>query len=227
MKKYFKLISVVLVAAGMTALCSAEASNMEKQTVESRVEQYYNIAESENLFEVYRSYELTPEILTNREGTIIVEEIIGKCINEKTGDGFELGKELEYYNYISYKDVKGVKAGDVVCSYFIYNPDNNFEDDIIERYDFIVDRAAKRAKAADGKFQHSFGKHYQFKSNDNTVWWALTAEEIGFIPVEDTEYTLFYDDNGTTIENKNCGCKPEWECECEVYDDIFLGIVKK
>lgn len=226
MKKYIKLISLALAATGMTVICNAEASNMEKQTVETRVEQYYNIAESENLFKIYRSYELTPEILTNRKGTIIVEEVIGKCINEKTGDGFELGKEHDYYNYISYKNVKGVKAGDIVCSYFIFNPDNNFEDDIIERYDFIVDSAEKRIKSVDGKFHNSFGKYYQFKSNDDTVWWALTTDDIGFVPAADAEYTLYYDNNGTTTENKNCDCKPE--CECEVYDDIFLGFsIKK
>ena len=32
--------------------------------------------------------------------------------------------------------------------------------------------------------------------------------------------------NGTTTENKNCGCLPEWECECEVYDDLFLSIAE-
>jgi len=94
------------------------------------------------------------------------------------------------------------------------------------------------AIAIDGKF-HCSGEwykgedfsiaetYYQFKSNDDTVWWALTVEDIGFIPEENTEYTLIYFDNDTTVENKNCDCKPEWECECEVYDDIFLGIVKK
>lgn len=38
------------------------------------------------------------------------------------------------------------------------------------------------------------------------------------------DYILKYDNNGTTAENKSCECLPEWECECEVYDDIFLGI---
>lgn len=69
--------------------------------------------------------------------------------------------------------------------------------------------------------------YYQFKSNDNTVWWALTSEDLGFIPKMDKEYTLIYYDNDTTAENKNCGCPLEWECECELYDDIYLGIVAK
>ena len=63
--------------------------------------------------------------------------------------------------------------------------------------------------------------HYQFKSYDNTVWWAITVEEIGFTPTANKLYTLVYYDNGTT----DCyECPEEYNCECEVYDDIFLGI---
>lgn len=67
--------------------------------------------------------------------------------------------------------------------------------------------------------------YYQFRSSDDTVWWALTEEQIGGIPDNETEYTLIYYNNGTTAENKPCDCLPEWECECEVYDDIFIGII--
>ena len=66
--------------------------------------------------------------------------------------------------------------------------------------------------------------YYQFKSNDNEVWWVLTESEIGFIPSENTEYVLVYDNNGTTKANKPCDCAPELDCECEVYDDVFLGV---
>lgn len=65
---------------------------------------------------------------------------------------------------------------------------------------------------------------YQFRSHDNEVWWQLTAEEIGFVPKANTEYTLTYDNNGTTKANKPCNCAPEFECECEVYDDILIGV---
>ena len=66
--------------------------------------------------------------------------------------------------------------------------------------------------------------YYHFKSNDDKVWWLVTADELGFIPKANTEYVLVYDDNGTTKANKPCDCAPEDECECEVYDDIFLGV---
>ena len=66
--------------------------------------------------------------------------------------------------------------------------------------------------------------YYQFKSNDNEVWWLLTEEEIGHIPNGNTEYALTYDNNGTTKANKPCDCTPELDCECEVYDDTFISI---
>jgi hypothetical protein len=84
-----------------------------------------------------------------------------------------------------------------------------------------------------GKFHHTMelkdingteDLYYQFRSSDNTVWWLLTETEMGFVPDYNTEYTLTYDNNGTTKENKSCDCKPEWDCECEVYDDVFINI---
>lgn len=68
---------------------------------------------------------------------------------------------------------------------------------------------------------------YHFKSYDDSVWWLLTEEQIGEIPTEGKTYTLTYDDKGTTAENKTCDCPPEWECECEFYDDDFISIVTK
>lgn len=89
------------------------------------------------------------------------------------------------------------------------------------------------AKKTTGAFHGSFevtdsngnaDTYYQFRSNDCTVWWLLTEEEIGFVPKAGKTYTLSYDDNGTTRENKPCNCDYEDHCECEVYDDIFLGV---
>lgn len=82
---------------------------------------------------------------------------------------------------------------------------------------------------AHGKFTNTFldvdGKtYYQFKSRDDSVWWVLTKEEIGFIPSLEEEYVLLYCNNGTTSENKHCDCLTKWDCECEVYDDVFFGI---
>ena len=69
-------------------------------------------------------------------------------------------------------------------------------------------------------------EYFHFKSNDNAVWWLLTAKEMGFTPKANTEYVLTYDNKGTTKANKPCGCEPEFECECEVYDDELVSIVE-
>ena len=87
-------------------------------------------------------------------------------------------------------------------------------------------------ETAVGKFTSEFtepnGKHYyQFKSCDDTVWWCLTEDEIGFIPSMDKKYVLLYCNNGTTKENKPCDCIAEWGCECEVYDDVFMEIYEE
>ena len=65
--------------------------------------------------------------------------------------------------------------------------------------------------------------YYQFKSYDDAVWWAITAEEIGFEPKENTEYTLIYYNNGTTDCTE---CPEEFDCECEVYDDVFIAVLE-
>ena len=64
--------------------------------------------------------------------------------------------------------------------------------------------------------------YYQFKSNDDEVWWCLTEDEIGFIPEQGKSYLLAYYQNGTTKNNHECA--EEYECECYCYDDIYLGV---
>lgn len=62
---------------------------------------------------------------------------------------------------------------------------------------------------------------YQFKSYDDKVWWLLSIKDIGFMPEENKTYKLIYYNNQTT----DCfDCEPKYDCECEVYDDIFLAI---
>lgn len=67
--------------------------------------------------------------------------------------------------------------------------------------------------------------HYLFKSDDNETWCNLTESEIGFIPNTTDKYILTYDNGGTPEQDLSiCGCLPEWECECHVYDDEFISI---
>lgn len=73
-----------------------------------------------------------------------------------------------------------------------------------------------------GSFEWLDGRNwYQFKSYDNTVWWALTTDSIGFVPEANKTYILTYYNNGTTDCTE---CAEEFECECEVYDDIFIAV---
>lgn len=88
---------------------------------------------------IYNTDELTAEILEHRTNgnKILVERVVGEVINEK--DGKILNTEETYYNYISYSKVNFAhKNGDVVVSYFVYNPFNNEIDDTLLRFDFKV-----------------------------------------------------------------------------------------
>ena len=90
--------------------------------------------------EEYWSEDLTFDILEKRQhtGTIIVEKIIGTVIDKKK-NGKIMGAEAGH-DYISYKRVKGAKKGDTILTICIYNPDNGYCDDILERFDYIIDR---------------------------------------------------------------------------------------
>lgn len=108
-----------------------------------------------------------------------------------------------------------------------YNNYLNFVDIPQEKFNTIKREGEKiRPSTVVGKFEHlgewykgeNFSEaetYYQFKSNDNNIWWALTLEDLSLTPDADAEYTLIYYDNDTP-----------GVCECEVYDDIFLAIYK-
>lgn len=118
----------------------------------------------------------------------------------------------------------------------VYGREIKFIDIPMENFNREVKQSQKiDFQTVYGKFYNTIeaihnGKNetmYQFRSFDNSVWWLLSESEIGFVPNYNNTYVLMYCDNGTTAENKTCGCPPEWECECELYDDIFLGIFEK
>ena len=97
---------------------------------------YYRYAENLNQIEVVNASELTLKELENRNGKLIIERVVGVVKDAETGAGYELDN-INYY--ISYANTKGIKNGDIVCSYFIYNPDTNYADDIIMRFDYVID----------------------------------------------------------------------------------------
>jgi len=101
---------------------------------------YNKLADDLSIVEVCDSKKLTGEMLRNRNGHIIIEKTIGKVTNDDL-DGRILNYISRDYDYISYKNVEGAKKGDIILTYSIYNPDTDYEDDIIARYDYIIDRA--------------------------------------------------------------------------------------
>ena len=115
----------------------------------------------------------------------------------------------------------------------------NYKGKVKERtlhgYDFDIPVVLSEnipTETAIGKFTNEFididGKQYfQFKSYDDAVWWILTKDDIGFVPMLEKEYALLYCNNGTTKENKSCDCVPDLECECEVYDDVLIEIYEE
>ena len=83
-------------------------------------------------------------MLTNRTNLqrAIVERVIGIVTNkERKSDGRILNTDSEQYNYISYNgcDLE-YTTGTIIVTYLMYNPNTNYEDDIIERYDYILDK---------------------------------------------------------------------------------------
>lgn len=86
----------------------------------------------------YGTDEITYDILVNRTpDTIIVEKVVGVVLNAETGDGRVLNTEDPVYNYINYGGL-GLNDMDIVVTFDIYNPETQYEDDVIQRLDFKV-----------------------------------------------------------------------------------------
>lgn len=121
-------------------------TNNQTDYYNSQVEFYDNMIEDANTMEIYDTSELTPQIMANRNGKVIVEKIVGKVTNDRL-DGEILNCDIEEGgytnkdggNYISYQRVDGAKKGDKILTYYIYNPFTNEQDDVMTRLDFIID----------------------------------------------------------------------------------------
>jgi hypothetical protein len=132
MKKYI-LIGALL----MTILISG--FSVGETPKRNRLELYDEIIQDLDVVQIMDSSDLTMEALKNRKGKIIIEQCIGIVTSSK-GDGKILnGNDLEY-DYINYGCVEDINVGDIILTYFVYNPDNNVPDDIIYRTDYIIDK---------------------------------------------------------------------------------------
>ena len=71
------------------------------------------------------------EALQHRKGKIVIEVITGTVTNEN-GDG-----QIDYQGYIKYHG--DLAVGTQVETVMVYNPDNNYIDDIMYRTDTIIE----------------------------------------------------------------------------------------
>ena len=124
---------LLVIASLIGIIASAKTANAET------VDFYNQLSEDLNIIQVYSVDDLDGDKLENRNGNIIIEKIIGQVLNAD-GDGIILNTK-DRHNYISYKNVKDAEVGDIILTYCIYNPDTNGTDDIIDRFDYIIDRA--------------------------------------------------------------------------------------
>ena len=123
--------------------CMEKAENKPYNT--SQV-QFYDEMIKSNTIEIYDTSELTHDIMFNRNGKIIVEKVIGEVVNDNF-DGKILNAGTDYENYtnkndslyINYERVEGAKEGDIILTYFIYNPFTKAQDDVMTRLDFVID----------------------------------------------------------------------------------------
>lgn len=90
-----------------------------------------------NKIHIIDSADLTIKDLQNRNGNIIIEKCIGVVL-DTDGNGKVLNYADPDYDYISYKSIANANVDDLIMTYFIYNPYNNFEDDILFRIDYII-----------------------------------------------------------------------------------------
>ena len=94
-------------------------------------------------FHIYDSRNVTGGMLANRTKSekIIIERVIAIITNRnREGDAKVLNTNGDY-NYISYYGTDlDYTTGTVMITYLMYNPETDYEDDIIERYDYVLDR---------------------------------------------------------------------------------------
>lgn len=81
------------------------------------------------------------DIITKRKPFLVVETCIG-TVTDRHEDGRAYGYDHNG-NFIGYGNVNNVQLADKVLSFMVWNPFNNYEDDIIARFDFIVGSEAK------------------------------------------------------------------------------------
>lgn len=89
------------------------------------------------------SSDLTPGIIANRNGKLLIERCV--CYVDKFEYGQGSGTILNCFNpllnYVHYENMdEEIRKGTIVITYFVYNPDGKNIDDVIDVYDFVLTR---------------------------------------------------------------------------------------
>lgn len=112
--------------------------NVTSAPVQARTE--LDITKNAPITRVIDCDKLTEKMLTHRSSKkchiMYIERIYGIVTdNEKNGKVLNPPEDGSYY--ISYASVADAEIGDLIITYCVYNPYTNYDDDVIERWDFI------------------------------------------------------------------------------------------
>ena len=132
MKKKATIITVIL---SLIVAITASAAGVRSANWYKKYVKHHKIA---NVRE-YWNEDINYDLLANRGDDIIIEKILGTVVNGKK-DGRILNPVDPKYDYISYKRVPDVQKGDVILTICIYQPNNSYEDDVVARFDYVIDR---------------------------------------------------------------------------------------
>jgi hypothetical protein len=132
-KTVIRIMAALAIVTTLFSGIPVQAANYQRvAAVERKIKREYKhirILEGDNSPEFWRKIE-------NRKGNAFyyVEKVTGTVKNAGSGDGEAT------CGYVNYKRVKGAKIGSKVMTWFVYSRDNNDFDDIIDRYDIIIEK---------------------------------------------------------------------------------------
>lgn len=99
-----------------------------------------DVAKNAPITRVIDCDKLTEKMLTHRSSKkrhiMYIERIVG-CVTDNEKNGKVLNPPVDGGYYISYASVDDAEIGDTIITYCVYNPYSNYDDDVIERWDFI------------------------------------------------------------------------------------------
>ena len=128
-------IKKVLLAtlATLTVIGNTTSAHVQART-------YTDVAKNAPITKVIDCDKLTEKMLTHRSSKkhhiMYIERIIGK-VTDNAKNGKVLNPPVDGGYYISYASVEDAEIGDTIITYCVYNPYTNWDDDVIERWDFI------------------------------------------------------------------------------------------